>query len=235
MSEPDEEYRKNLEHLVSSRTEQLRQSMSDLEYAQDCVLEVYGDALWLKDRATALHSKRVTAFSIALGQAMQLGAEEIRQVARGAFLHDIGKLAIADAILTKHTPFTAEERQIMERHCLWGSQLVSKIKFLSSAAELIHAHHERWDGTGYPTGLTGEMIPRGARIIAVVNAFDSIASSQPYRAARSIEHAVQEIKAGSGTQFDPQIAAVFLNVPPTTWRDIAKEIEEQSNKFTLAQ
>jgi HD-GYP domain-containing protein (c-di-GMP phosphodiesterase class II) len=93
---------------------------------------------------------------------------------------------------------------------------------LSSVAELIHAHHEHWDGKGYPEGLKGEMIPKGARIIAVVNAFDSISSDQPYRAARSFEYAVREITEGSGTQFDPQVVEAFLRVPQSTWRDQCK-------------
>ena len=148
MAEPDEAYIKNLEVLVSSRTEQLRQSMSDLEIAHGYILEAYSDALWLKDGVTAQHSKRVAVFSIALGQAMQLRGEEIRQAARTGLLHDIGKLAIPDAMLTKPTPLTEEEKQIMQRHCASGYEIVRKIKPLSSVAELIHAHHEHWDGKG---------------------------------------------------------------------------------------
>jgi putative nucleotidyltransferase with HDIG domain len=230
MPEPDSTYLKNLETLVSTRTEQLRRSMSDLEHAQDCILEVYGDALWFKDRATAEHSKRVAAFSIALAPALRLRGEEIREIARGAYLHDIGKLAIPETLLSKTAPFTGDERQIVERHCAWGHQIVSKIKFLSSVADLIHAHHERWDSTGYPNRLKGEMIPKGARVIAVVNAFDSVASDQPYRAARSIEEAIQEIADGSGTQFDPVVVATFLSVPHSTWRDLETQIRQQGNR-----
>jgi putative nucleotidyltransferase with HDIG domain len=233
MAEPDEAYRKNLEVLVSTRTEQLRQSMFESEIAHDYILEAYSDALWLKDRVTAQHSKRVAVFSIALGQAMQLGGEEIRQAARTGLLHDIGKLAIPDAMLTKPTPLTEEEKQIMERHCVWGYEIVRKIKPLFSVAELIRAHHEHWDGKGYPEGLKGEMIPKGARIIAVVNTFDSISSDQPYRAARSFEYAVREITEGSGTQFDPQVVEAFLGVPQSTWRDISNEIEEKNQGFKL--
>ena len=235
MPELDDSYQKNLEALVGTHTEQLRQSMFDLEQAQDSILEAYGDALWLKDRATALHSRRVAAFSIALGRAMQLGVEEIRQVARGAFLHDVGKLAIPDALLTKLTPYTAEERQIVQSHCQWGFQIVRKVKFLSPAADLVYSHHERWDGTGYPKGLKGEAIPCGARMIAVVNAFDAIVFGQSYRPPRSIEEAMQEIKTGSGTQLDPQVVAVFLRIPQTTWQDISNTIEEQNNDLDLTQ
>lgn len=233
MAELDDGYRKNLEVLVATRTEQLRQSMSDVEMAQNSTLEAYLDALWLKDRATARHSKRVMAFSIALGRAMQLRSNEIRQVARGAFLHDVGKLALADSILSKRTPFTAEEKQIMERHCVWGYEIVKKIGFLSGEAEFIYAHHERWDGRGYPRGLQGDLIPKGARMIAVVNAFDSVCSDQPYRAARPLEQAVREIADKSGTQFDPQVVEAFVSVPESMWRDIVKDVEDRSREFRL--
>ena len=221
MPEATEAYQKNLEELVSTRTEQLRQSMSDVEYAQDCILEAYGDALQLKHPATAAHSRRLVPFSVALGRVMKLSGEEIRETARAAFLHDIGKLAIPDALLAKGSDLTDEEQRILQRHCVWGYEIVNKIKFLSPLAELIVAHHEHWDGTGYPHGLKAESIPRGARMIAVLNAFDNMS----FRQGRSLEAAVEETTSAAGTKFDPQIVDAFLRVPASQWRDIEKEVE----------
>jgi len=221
MPEATEAYQENLEALVSTRTEQLRQSMSDLEHAQDCIIEAYGDALQLKHPATAAHSRRLVPFSIALGRVMQLNALEIHLIARAAFLHDVGKLAIPDAVLAKGSLLTDDEQQTLQRHCVWGYEIVTKIRFLSPVAKLIVAHHENWDGTGYPHGLKAESIPIGARMIAVLNAFDNMS----YRQAQSFEVAVQEITSAAGTRFDPQIVEAFLRVPQSTWREIGKEAE----------
>jgi putative nucleotidyltransferase with HDIG domain len=226
-----QQYVNNLEALVGARNEQLRQSMSQLEAAHECVLEAYGDALSLKHRATAEHSKRVTGFSIALCREMGLNALQIREVARAAFLHDIGKLAVPDSILIKSAPLTESEVAIMQQHCAKGYELVHKVPFLTEVAKVIHAHHERWDGNGYPQGLKGDAIPFGARIVAVVDAFDRIMHDQAQRPARSLDDAVREITGGSGTQFDPQVVRAFLSVPQSTWLDIAKDVEKSAGNF----
>src|SRR5206468_2117304 len=143
-------YQSNLESLVAARTEQLRQAMTDLERSYDITLEALGDALDLKDAETEGHSKRVTAFTIAIARAMGLSGEKIRVIARGAFLHDIGKMAIPDAILLKPGALTEAETEIMREHCFRGYQMLRKIPFLSEAAEIVYSHQERFDGTGYP-------------------------------------------------------------------------------------
>src|SRR5512143_1439899 len=143
-------YQVNLETLVTARTEQLRQAMSDLERSYDITLEALGDALDLKDAETEGHSKRVTAFTIAIARAMGLQQDAIRVIARGAFLHDIGKMAIPDAILRKPGALTPEETEIMKEHCAKGFQMLRRIPFLQEAAEIVHSHQERFDGTGYP-------------------------------------------------------------------------------------
>src|SRR5690348_3126421 len=146
-------YQTNLEALVAARTEQLRQTMTDLERSYDITLEALGDALDLKDAETEGHSKRVTAFTIAIARAMGMSGDKIRVIARGAFLHDIGKMAIPDAILRKPGALTEQEVMIMREHCARGYHMLKKIPFLTEAAEIVYAHQERYDGSGYPRGL----------------------------------------------------------------------------------
>ena len=225
-------YQSNLEALVAARTEQLRQTMSDLERSYDITLEALGDALDLKDSETEGHSKRVTAFTIAIARAMGLAAERIRIIARGAFLHDIGKMAIPDAILRKPGPLTEEERAIMREHCYRGYQMLRKIPFLTEASEIVYAHQEKYDGTGYPRGLKGDDIPLGARIFAVADTLDAITSDRPYRAAQSIGAARAEILLFEGRQFDPSVVRVFTEMPDSIWEDLRKDIDAQLVRFS---
>ena len=141
--------------------------MANLERSYDITLEALGDALDLKDAETEGHSKRVTAFTIAIARAMGLPNDHIWVIARGAFLHDIGKMAIPDAILRKPGALNPEEVAIMREHCYRGYQMLKKIPFLQEACDIVYAHQERFDGTGYPRGLKGNEIPLGARMFAV--------------------------------------------------------------------
>ena len=225
-------YQSNLESLVAARTEQLRQAMTDLERSYDITLEALGDALDLKDAETEGHSKRVTAFTIAIARAMGLSGDKIRVIARGAFLHDIGKMAIPDAILRKPGALTEAETEIMREHCFRGYQMLKKIPFLSEASEIVYSHQERFDGTGYPRGLTGQNIPLGARIFSIADTLDAITSDRPYRAAQTIQVAREEIERFSGRQFDPEVVRVFLDMPDTIWEDLRKEINSQIDHFS---
>lgn len=224
-------YQSNLESLVAARTEQLRQTMVDLERSYDITLEALGDALDLKDAETEGHSKRVTAFTIAIARAMGLSSDKIRIIARGAFLHDIGKMAIPDAILRKPGALTEDEKAVMREHCYRGYQMLKKIPFLSEAAEIVYAHQECYDGSGYPRGLKGEEIPLGARIFSIADTLDAITSDRPYRAAQSISAARAEIQRWGGRQFDPQAVKVFLTMPDTIWDDLRKQIDKQIYRF----
>src|SRR5438309_10857993 len=161
------EYQTSLEAKVLARTEQLAKANADLERSYDITLEALGDALDLKDAETEGHSRRVTAFTIAIAKAMGLRKEEIPVIARGAFLHDIGKMAIPDAILRKPGALSADEVTIMREHCYRGYQMLRKIPFLSEAAEIVYSHQEKFDGTGYPRGLKQDEIPLGSRIFSV--------------------------------------------------------------------
>lgn len=225
-------YQSNLETLVTARTEQLRQAMSDLERSYDITLEALGDALDLKDAETEGHSKRVTAFTIAIARAMGLPVDRIRIIARGAFLHDIGKMAIPDAILRKPGALTPEEKAIMREHCYRGYQMLRKIPFLAEASEIVYSHQECFDGSGYPRGLKGDQIHLGARIFAIADTLDAITSDRPYRAAQSVQAARAEIQKFSGTQFDPDVVKVFLSMPETIWEDLRREINSQAYRFS---
>jgi putative nucleotidyltransferase with HDIG domain len=227
-------YQTNLESLVAARTEQLRKAMTDLERSFDVTLEALGDALDLKDAETEGHSKRVTAFTIAIARAMGLPKEEISVIARGAFLHDIGKMAIPDNILRKPGKLTHEETLVMREHCYRGYQMLRKISFLSEACDIVYSHQERFDGTGYPRGLRSEEIPLGARIFSIADTLDAITCDRPYRKAQSLEAARAEIKRCSGTQFDPDIVEVFLSMPDNIWEDLRREINDQIYRFTYS-
>ncbi len=221
-------YQTKLESLVSARTEMLRQALTDLERSYDITLEALGDALDLKDAETEGHSKRVTAFTIAIARAMGLPQDRVRVIARGAFLHDVGKMAIPDAILRKPGRLSPEEQEIMQRHAQLGYQMLRKIPFLHEAADIVYSHQERFDGTGYPRGLKGDQIPLGARVFAIADTFDAVTSDRPYRAAQSISSGRREIERQSGKQFDPDIVKVFLSVSEQIWQELRSQIEAQS-------
>ena len=225
-------YQQNLEQVVAARTEMLRQAMENLEHSYDVTLEALGDALDLKDSETEGHSKRVTAYTIALARAMGITPAEIKVIARGAFLHDIGKMAIPDEILRKPGKLTREEQEVMREHCTRGYNMLRKIPFLSGAAEIVFSHQEHYDGSGYPNGLSGGEIPVGARIFAVADALDAITSDRPYRKARSFDAAREEILSYSGTQFDPRVVEVFLKIPNELWHELRSEITGQSKRFS---
>jgi len=225
-------YQRNLEELVEERTAQLRGAIEQLEQSYDDTLEALGGALDLKDAETEGHCKRVTAFTIAIAKAINVDSILLPQIARAAFLHDIGKMAIPDQILRKPGPLTPEEREVMRTHCDIGYNMVTRIPFLREAAEIVLSHQEYFDGTGYPRGLKGEQIPLGARIFAVADALDAMISDRPYRKALSISHARDEIQRCAGTQFDPAVVEVFLAMPGTLWNELRENI---SRPYRLSQ
>ena len=230
--EESQNYQQSLEHMVRARTDMLRHAMEDLEHSYDVTLEALGDALDLKDSETEGHSKRVTAYTIALARAMGIAPADIKIIARGAFLHDIGKMAIPDEILRKPGKLTPEEQDVMREHCARGYHMLRKIPFLAGAAEIVFCHQEHYDGSGYPSGLRGREIPVGARIFAVADTLDAITSDRPYRRARSFDAAREEILRCSGTQFDPAVVEVFLKIPNELWQELRAEISGQNKRFS---
>ena len=223
-----EDVLRNLEGLLQARTDQLRAATVDLERSYDITLEALGDALDLKDSEAAGHSRRVTAFCIAIARAMEVPRDQINTIARGAFLHDIGKMAIPDEILRKPGKLDDNERAIMRKHCQYGYHMLKKIPFLAEVSEIVYAHQERFDGSGYPRGLKGKEIPLGARIFAVADTVDALTTDRPYRPAQAFSVAEDQIREHAGTQFDPDIVRVFLEMPEQIFVDLAHEIDRQS-------
>ncbi len=213
------------------RMELLNNAVSELEHVQDLTLEALGNSLDMKDSETEGHSKRVTAYTMALARSMGLPETELQVIARGAYLHDIGKMAVPDAILLKSGPLTSSEVSTMQTHCERGYKIIRKIPFLSEAAEIVHAHQERFDGSGYPRGLKGEEIHLGARIFTVADTLDAITSDRPYRRANSFEFARREIERCARTQFDPAVVEAFLKIPISFWLQIREEILERQEEL----
>jgi putative nucleotidyltransferase with HDIG domain len=220
-------YQINLESLVEARTHQLQDAIEELKRSYDITLQALGDALDLKDRETEGHSRRVTAFTMAIARHMGLPAEQVAMIARGAFLHDIGKMAIPDKILNKPGKLDPDEIVIMREHCYKGYQIVKKIPFLADACDIIYSHQEHFDGTGYPRQLKGKNIPLGARIFSVADTLDAIISDRPYRKARSFAAAREEIVRCSGTQFDPEVVTAFQNMPDEVFEELRRAIGAQ--------
>ncbi len=219
-----EEYRLHLEEMVEQRTQQLQAAMRRIEGTYDETLEALAGALDLKDNETAGHSRRVTRYCLELAKALGCSAEQLKQIERGAYLHDIGKIGIPDSVLLKPGKLTSEEWEIMRTHARVGYELVSRIAFLASAAEIVLTHQERYDGTGYPQGLVGDKIPLGARIFAVADTLDAMTSDRPYRKALPFSVAWEEIKRESGRQFDPKVVRAFLSIPEKVWEEVRLEV-----------
>jgi len=216
-----ENYRQHLEEMVAERTQQLQAALQQIERSYEDTLQALGAAIDLRDDETAGHSQRVCRYSLEIARAMGWSDKQLGSLARGAYLHDIGKLGIPDGILLKPGPLTADERRLMQRHAQIGFDLVKDIPFLADVAEMVLTHHERFDGGGYPRGLKGEEILLSARIFAVADTLDAITSDRPYRRASAFESARETIRHLSGSQFDPHVVSAFLNIPEETWPTIA--------------
>jgi len=221
-----ENYQLHLEEMVAERTGQLQAALLQIECSYEDTLQALGTAIDLRDNETAGHSQRVCRYSLEIARAMGWPDRQLSSLARGAYLHDIGKLGIPDGILLKPGPLSVEERKIMQQHVQIGFDLVKDIAFLADAAEIVLMHHERCDGTGYPCGLQGEAILPGARVFAVVDTLDAITSDRPYRKASSFQSAREIIRNCAGTQFDLKIVNVFLAIPEETWPAIAKDHQQ---------
>lgn len=192
--------------------DELQRSNVELILAYDTTLEGWSRALDLRDKETEGHTLRVTELTMRLAEAMGLSATELVHVRRGALLHDIGKMGIPDNILLKPGPLTDEEWVIMRRHPVYAFQLLSPISFLRPALDIPHYHHEKWDGSGYPSGLKGEQIPLFARLFAVIDVWDALRSDRPYRDGWPIERVREHIIKESGTHFDPQVIEAFFQL-----------------------
>jgi putative nucleotidyltransferase with HDIG domain len=181
-----------------------------------------------RDHQSAGHSYRVAFFAVALAQEMGFQGDTLRAIEWGALLHDVGKIAVPDAILRKVGPLTDEEWHIMRQHPNWGYEMLADVQFLKPALEIIYNHHERWDGGGYPRGLKEGEIPMSARIFAVVDTYDAITSDRHYRRARSHKAATQELSRVASSQLDPAVVEAFVRIPEVELhrlRDLASQLD----------
>ncbi len=205
-------YHEGLTHLVREKTSELSAALLGIETAYASTLAALVQALDAREHETSHHSQRVVKYTLGIADQMPgpaTSADERAQLARGALLHDIGKIGVPDGILLKAGPLTACEWTEMRRHPETGWQILQAIEFLRAPAEIVLAHQERWDGTGYPRKLAREQIPLGARIFAIADTLDAITSDRPYRRASSFPEARAEIARCSGTQFDPACVKAF--------------------------
>lgn len=205
-----------------------RKTLQDLALSNEGALIAMVNALDAREHDTQLHSLRVRAYALRLAE--ELGDKSIdwTSLAQGALLHDVGKIGVPDAILLKPGTLNEDEWREMRKHPTIGRQILESISFLSDASEIVYAHHERFDGQGYPRRLGGTAIPLGARIFAVVDAFDALTSKRPYQDSMGYEEAVARISEGSGSHFDPAIVDAFLRISPETWESLARRTSQLS-------
>ncbi len=205
-------YTRSSKQIVSQATA-LRAALAETERTYDATLAALSSALDVRDTETEGHARRVVRYMELIAEGLNVPVEQHATLRRGALLHDIGKIGVPDHILRKPGPLTENEWYTMKTHPDLGAKIIANVPFLEEVAVIIRAHHERWDGNGYPEGLAGEQIPLGARIFAVADSFDAMTSDRPYRRGRQLDEALLEIDRCSMTQFDPQVVKAFLAVP----------------------
>lgn len=216
-------YRDSLESSIQRRTHELKMALGELESNYQMTLEALVGALDAREHETFSHSLRVRAYTRCLARRAGYPPALLPALEQGALLHDIGKIAVADAILLKPAKLTADEWVEMRKHPTAGDEMLKRVPFLHPASAIVRHHHERFDGTGYPDGLRGAEIPLGARLFTVVDTLDAMTSDRTYRKSPGIEAARAEIQRYSGRQFDPHIVELFLNVPSVTWAHLREQ------------
>jgi HD-GYP domain-containing protein (c-di-GMP phosphodiesterase class II) len=199
----------------------LQRSNAELTLAYDTTLEGWARALELRDKETEGHTQRVTEMTLRLAGAMGIPNAELVHVRRGALLHDIGKMGIPDSILLKPGPLSPDEWELMRRHPVYAFEMLSPIAYLRPALDIPYCHHEKWDGSGYPRGLSAEQIPLPARIFAVADVWDALLSDRPYRPAWSEAAVLEYIREQSGRHFDPRVAELFMTLVEVTQYELA--------------
>lgn len=220
----NKDYQQNLEKKVEDQTNELVKLYSGTLQAMILALD-------LRESETGYHSYRVTEYALTLGRSLELSESDLSILAKGALLHDIGKIGVPDSILLKPGKLTDEEWDVMRKHAELGYMMLKKIEFLEESASIVYSHHEHFDGRGYPNGISGTDIPIGARIFSVIDAFDAMTSNRPYRGKLSYDEAVRRIKEASGTQFDPEVVKAFLKVDKNVWDEIKDTIDSSGSNF----
>jgi response regulator RpfG family c-di-GMP phosphodiesterase len=213
-----------LEDDIKGRSTQLKRALSELEIAQAETVRRLSMAVEFRDEDTGAHIERIGRFSTLLAEHIGMDPEFCERLKHAAPLHDVGKVAIPDAILYKPSSLDDDERALMSRHPVIGAEIVSGIEFLTDAAEVVRSHHERWDGTGYPDRLAGEDIPLAARAFSVADVLDALTTDRPYRPAFPMNDARSMINAERGTHFDPRVVDAFNSIDDDVFERIAAEI-----------
>jgi len=208
-----------LYHLERSRSAELERVLQSLQETYLATMKSLATVIEAKDQTTRGHLDRTQAYGLALARRIDEGLAANPTLGYGFFLHDIGKVGIPEHILCKAGPLSVDEWTVMRNHPIIGAQIVAPIAFLHDAVDLIRHHHERFDGTGYPDGLEDQDIPLAARVFSVADSFDAMTSDRPYRGSIGVERALAEIRGGAGSQWDPEIVRVFVQMieddPPT--------------------
>jgi HD-GYP domain-containing protein (c-di-GMP phosphodiesterase class II) len=217
----------DLYRLERSRSAELEIVLANLQQTYIATMKSLAQVIEAKDRTTRGHLERTQAYGLALTKRIDGDLVQSPTLGYGFFLHDVGKVGIPEHILCKTGPLSVSEWNVMRTHPVIGAQIVAPMAFLTATVELIRHHHERFDGSGYPDGLRGDDIPLSARIFAVADSFDAMTSDRPYRGSMGIERALGEIRAGSGTQFDPEVVGVFVDM-------VGRGADEDEPEFAAA-
>jgi len=221
-------YQGSLEASIQRRTHELEVTLSELQLNYQMTLEALVAALDAREHETFAHSLRVRSYTRYLACQAGYPPAMMPALEQAALLHDIGKVAVADAILLKPAKLTPEEWKEIRKHSTAGEEILKRVPFLRPASLVVRHHHERYDGTGYPDGLAGTQIPLGARLFAIADTLDAMTSDRIYRAAPGFGAAREEIERCSGKQFDTQIVGLFLRIPTQTWIDMRSEANATS-------
>ncbi len=183
-----------------------------MSHANITLLKVLGGAIAKRDSDTNAHNYRVTIYAICLAQALKLNKSQIRALIKGAFLHDVGKIGISDTILLKPGKLNDKEFKEMQRHVIYGVDIINNSEWLNDAVDVVKFHHEKFDGSGYFSSLVGKKIPLNARIFAIVDVFDALTSIRPYKKAFSYVESINLLRKGSGSHFDPELIQLFEQI-----------------------
>ncbi len=226
-------------YVAKSRgyVEKLQKMNDELDQINQGLLETLGAVIDADDMYTYGHSTQVAIYAEALAERLNLPEDEKSRIVKAALLHDLGKVAVKDSIMSKPGPLTIEEYNVLKRHPVIGAEIVSRMKGLQDLVDMVRHHHERWDGKGYPDGLQGDDIVMGARILALADALDAMFSDRPYRPPRSYREVMAEVARCSGTQFDPQVADAFFDLAkqkdPDFFRNSATSVEENVQETAM--
>lgn len=207
--------------VIAALNRRLIRLSSDLLKSNIELMETLGSAIALRDSDTDAHNYRVTAYAMAMGKALRLSERRLRDLIAGAFLHDVGKIGVADTILRKPGRWSLAEKEAMHGHVGMGVGVVARSDWLRGARDIVEFHHEKFDGSGYAKGLAGGAIPLNARIFAIIDVFDALTSRRPYKEALGFDEAMAILERGRGTHFDPALLDAFRDIAAQSYRQVS--------------